>query len=209
MCGGLYACCPTSPLGQPLENFLIDPPIKYLGQPFRVPQADEKQNRIYLWVGEDNYPFVSDFIEETRQFGISKRIPIGTDLSKFKPYESRMLFVHPRAYIERLEPVLSCPKKNPEHIGGSERCLTVLYYLIEAREIKTETGVAYERMIGDTTYTIPRLLPRLGEKYSPGTFMALPFSHFEYIVSDANDPADPRVQADIDKGIPIIRVKEE
>ena len=81
--GGLYACCGLSPNGKPIEHFLIDPPGPYKGEPFRAPIIQEERDvkHLVFWVGAQHYPFCPDFIEETRNFGVSKRIPLGTDLS--------------------------------------------------------------------------------------------------------------------------------
>lgn len=210
MPGGLYACVQTSPQGSPLERFLVDPPIPHECASFRTPIAvDDK--RILMWVGEEHYPFCPDYIEETRLFGVSKRIPLGIDLKVFKPHETWMCFVHPRAVLDRIEPVHVCPneKRRAEHMAGRERCITVLYYFVDAADSVDAGGrPVFERTIGDTTYTIPKLLPRQGEKYSPGIFLRLPFSHFEYILP-AEGKVDVRVQKAMEDGINIIAVKDQ
>ena len=222
MQGGLYATAGTSRFGRPLEDFLIDAPVPYHGAPFRTPLIQRSSNigielkavrglikntEILFWVGEEYYPYAPDFIEETKKWGVSKRIPLNFDLTKFKPGETWMYFIHPRAVVDRLEPVHSCPKNNEEHLLGRERCITTLYYLVDAREEPGPFGPTYERTIGDTDYGIPKLIPRLGEKQSPGFFMRLPFGQFEYVAMQGNR-VDPKVQAQIDNGMPIIVVSE-
>tara|TARA_Y100000310_G_scaffold338657_1_gene428984 strand:+ start:7960 stop:8550 length:591 start_codon:yes stop_codon:yes gene_type:complete len=52
-----------------------------------------------LWVGQEHYPYVSDFVEEARQHGVSRRVPITRELtySVLDHRDSRILLVHPRA----------------------------------------------------------------------------------------------------------------
>jgi hypothetical protein len=204
--GGLYVRVATSPYGMPIEHFLIDPPLEYYGSCNLAPffQGDDA----YFWVGEKFYPFCPDFIEETRLYGASKRISIDTDLSKFKPYATRLFFIHPKAVADLVEPVHECPKNKPEHLKGTERCITDLYYLIDGREVAGDGGVFYERTIGSTSYTTPRIVSRESVKFSPGIFMWLPFSHFEYVLPDDNR-VDPRIQTAINGNAPVMCVKEE
>ncbi len=163
-----------------------------------------------MWVGEEHYPFCPDYIEETRLYGVSKRIPLGIDLKVFKPYETWMCFIHPRAVLEGPQPVHACPneRRRALHTAGRERCITVLYYFVDAAQSVDSRGTVFERTIGDTTYTVPKLLPRQGEKYSPGIFLRLPFSHFEYVLP-AEGKVDVRVQKAMEDGINIIAVKDQ
>lgn len=209
MPGGLYACVATSPHGSPLERFLIDPPIPHECRPFRAPMA-AGENQVLMWVGEEHYPFCPDYIEETRLFGVSKRVPLGMDLKVFKPHGTWLCFIHPKAVVDRLDPVHACPndKRRAEHLAGRERCITELYYFVEANESTDEAGQpVFKRTIGDTTYTISKLLPRQDEKFDPGIFLRLPFSHFEYVLP-AEGKVDGRVLKAVEEGVNIIGVKE-
>ena len=93
----LYLTVSTSPDGEPLEHFVIDPPIPYKHKFTRSPRFvwNEKTNAfdIVMWVGEKFYPMPWDFLEEARWIGISKRIPKNIDFSKITS-RSRLILVH-------------------------------------------------------------------------------------------------------------------
>ena len=113
--GGVYICTKLSPHGVPLEEFIIDPPEAYEGEKFRVPIIFEKngKNHLLFWVGKEFYPFPSDFIEEVRRFGASKRVPVEFPIQKLSA-GSLMFFVHFLAIIKNhdvLPPPPLCPNK--------------------------------------------------------------------------------------------------
>lgn len=99
--GGLYACVPTGAGGRPIEAFVLDPAIPWTAGPFRGAiqrQNNSGVNDLIVWVGKEHYPYVSDFIEEARRYGVSRRIPLGadSDYSGLIPFQSRLILVHPR-----------------------------------------------------------------------------------------------------------------
>jgi len=63
--------------GLPWEYFLIDPPKPWKGGQLRSPEKFTKNGitHLALGVGKKFYPFVSDFVEEARRLGISKKVP--------------------------------------------------------------------------------------------------------------------------------------
>tara|TARA_Y100000593_G_scaffold496_1_gene966 strand:+ start:261 stop:1067 length:807 start_codon:yes stop_codon:yes gene_type:complete len=98
----LYACVPTGAEGVEIESFILDPPLPWGQGHFRGPRLYERQDGVtdmILWIGQEHYPYVSDFIEEARQHGISRRVPITRELtySMLTHRDSRILLVHPRA----------------------------------------------------------------------------------------------------------------
>src|SRR5207249_1575411 len=102
--GGLYLVVPMSKDGKPIEYFLVDPAIPWTGGTLRAPQMfrlpDDEVKHVIMGVGETYYPFVCDFIEETRVMGISKRVPLSIDLADLIPGESRLLLMHPNSIPE-------------------------------------------------------------------------------------------------------------
>ncbi len=99
---GLYACVPTGADGVSIEDFILDPPLPWTQGHFRGPRLYERQSGVtdmILWIGQEHYPYVSDFIEEARQHGISRRVPITRELTydMLSHRDSRILLVHPRA----------------------------------------------------------------------------------------------------------------
>ena len=103
--GGIYLVSEVGEKGRPIEYFLVDPPrpvdAEALGLSARgVALADLGGAPCVLdWVGQDSYPNVSDFLEETARFGSSRRVQPGFDFSALTE-GSRHLFVHPRAVID-------------------------------------------------------------------------------------------------------------
>jgi len=77
--GGFYACSGFSPYGRPIEHFLFCPPHYYSGKFSRAPKladvGDGSNNGIITWIGAEYYPYPSDFIEEAKLLGVSRRIP--------------------------------------------------------------------------------------------------------------------------------------
>jgi intein/homing endonuclease len=68
--GGLYAECGLSGHGSPLEAFLVDPPIPLptgldlINKPQLWDDGRTGLVHLLLWIGEQYYPHVSDYIEE-------------------------------------------------------------------------------------------------------------------------------------------------
>jgi len=101
--GGLYACVGTdsSGAGMPLEYFIVDPPVPWQQGPFRGSQLHERPDGIIdlvMWVGQEHYPYPSDFAEEGRRHGFSKRLSPKQDYSALTPNQSRLVLVHPRVF---------------------------------------------------------------------------------------------------------------
>jgi hypothetical protein len=110
--GGVYIESGLSANGRPLEEFLFDPPLTFefyadagagdpaWFKPHRSPIVFEHAGAKHLmfWVGEEHYPDVWDFIEETRVLGASRKVSRTFDFSQLTP-SSRMFFVHPNAHV--------------------------------------------------------------------------------------------------------------
>jgi hypothetical protein len=125
--GGIYGECGLSPWGQPLEAFLMDPPVPVdpagLGlSPIGVTLLNDPATgatHILDWVGEEHYPNVCDALEEIRRFGLSRRLPRTLDFSRLDAH-SRILLVHRRGLLADVSAYASdwrrsCPKALPEH----------------------------------------------------------------------------------------------
>lgn len=56
------------------------------------------RNDIAMWVGENSYPWPSDFTDEARRLGVSKQVP-RTAIPAIEPGVSRLVLIHPRALI--------------------------------------------------------------------------------------------------------------
>ncbi len=163
--GGLYACCGLSPYGKPIEHFIIDPPVFVEYKNFRAPiQVDDD---LLFWVGEKFYPYPSDFIEEARIYGVSKRIPANFPIEKITSL-SKMYFVHPKAIIENFKELpapVYCPKEYDHHFKQEECCIGYSYSLAAGEE--------EERQVGDITYLLYSFNQEIKVKpvYSQGIFL--------------------------------------
>src|SRR5438034_1438914 len=132
--GGVYAECGLSSRGRPLEDFLIDPPLPIPPGldlvnkpqtwqrllPSGEPVLDGEGLPIFdllIWVGQEHYPFVPDYLEETIRFGASRRLNPILDLSLLSR-SSRMILAHPlvinTAWQEQ-RPPQTCKKEVPGH----------------------------------------------------------------------------------------------
>jgi len=125
--GGIYGECGLSRWGRPLEDFLMDPPVLVdppaLGvSPIGVTLIEDPatgSTHIVDWVGEEHYPNVCDLLEETRRFGLSRRLPRTLDFGRLDAH-SRILLVHRRAGVVDVAPYADdwrrpCPKALAEH----------------------------------------------------------------------------------------------
>lgn len=158
--GGIYIECPLSPFGMPLEHFLVDPPIPVNADELGLSPIGVKfieRNGVWHvmdWVGSVHYPNVSDFVEEVRRLGLSRRIASNSDFGKLTS-ESRILLVHSRAFIknhqdyynseppveelEGLVPYPECPKHLEQHNRPTEQmCARLWYQDVEGGTLVTE-----------------------------------------------------------------------
>jgi hypothetical protein len=199
--GGVYVECGLSNRGSPLETFLIDPPLplpegkgkeELANKPqlwvrtARTDPADPATEYVVMnpgteqpivdlliWVGEQHYPLVADYIEEVRRLGASRKLNPKLDLSQLTRY-SRMVLCHPYALNtlwQEQRPPLHCAKVIPGHAPVSpERedeenhpahtgpCLFKCWELIPQDEavlvIPQEEGPPLcQRKVGSTIYS--------------------------------------------------------
>jgi hypothetical protein len=166
----------TSPFGMPLEHFLIDPPSSIVPQQLGLTPVGVRgvvdTDGIYQvldWVGSDSYPKVSDFIDEAKVSGVSRRCEgPGVDYSMITP-ESRLLLVHSRAAITNWQAMLHaigqelgngawrcqkhgcrcgiCASVAERHVKQLETCTQLPFKLGETIETDRETA----RLLVDPT----------------------------------------------------------
>lgn len=133
--GGLYVCVPISPDGKPLEFFMSDPAVPWKGaKTLRAPQLIEERRgtrHLLMGVGKEFYPYPSDFLEEARVLGVSRKIPKNFNFEGLDPKRSKLLLMHPRAIpLIDYETQHFCPKEKsrrndprPIHKENIERFL--------------------------------------------------------------------------------------
>lgn len=203
--GGVYICTKLSPHGVPLEEFIIDPPEAYEGEKLRTPIVfgRNETNHLLSWVGKEFYPYPSDFIEEVRQFGASKRVPVEFPIQKLSAW-SLMFFVHPLAIIQdyqTLPPPPRCPKRMKSHLANKAYCLGHSYRVAPANH-------EGRRKIGDTIYDVKPRSTDFTLEFLPGIFLRLPITDIDHVVHK-DGRADPRVrEKELEMTIPLNYTRE-
>lgn len=107
--GALYVTVGMSPLGQPLEYFITDPPVpvsqEWLATFGVTPRGqhlvqlqEDGPTHIVDWIGATHYPLPADFLEEARRHGVSRRMSTSLDYSVLTE-DSRLVLIHPRGSI--------------------------------------------------------------------------------------------------------------
>ncbi len=219
--GGVYAETGLSPYGTPLEFFLIDPPrplpegLDLINKPQLWEDPATGITHLLIWIGSEHYQWCSDYIEETRRFGASRRINPNLELSRLTR-ESRMILAHPRAINtlwQEQSPPQECQKHLPRHDAASLAflnsdssqkvgpCLFKLWDVLpqetatEVLELEGESPICL-RKVGSTIYQY-RPTGESAEGLQPGLFAALPITGFALIQYDdgsVNESAKAKLQ---------------
>lgn len=174
--GGVYAESGLSKHGLPLEAFMFDPPLpsppeldlvnksqlwQRVDPTTGEPVLDENLQPIFdllIHVGAVHYPFATDYFEETRHLGASRRLNPNLDLSKLSRY-SRMLLAHPKAIIPAwrdLLPPARCGKHAPFHDQA-------YYHRLYAELVAAGEGIDVtgdDERVGPCTFKLWEVIPR-------------------------------------------------
>jgi hypothetical protein len=228
--GGVYVETLLSADGHPIECMIKDPAIAIDPQAMGLTPVGIKlieQNgvtHIFDWVGEGYYPYVSDFIEEVRRFGASRRLPSTLDFSRLSP-ESRLILVHSRAVTPAFEPdvLASVQSATPQMCPRMIRCLhDKLKYLqpdhicaaqwwqdhdAKARLLPFEM---YDRELPSFAYKA-RQMPGPYATIKPGIFMVLPISRVAVVrdpQTGSHEATMTRIMNGLTGSIPLEAVDE-
>jgi hypothetical protein len=183
-----------------MQACLFDPPLTLAEvgaptwfQPHRTPLTFERDGvtHFVVWVGEEYYPSVHDFIEEVRAAGASRKLPPHFDFSRVTD-ESRMFFVHPRARVT---------------IEGSGIGPNLAEALYDARptEVTDEGGEATRELPCGHVYTVR--VPPAGTRVvaEPGLFMQLGITGIA-MVNDHAGTFPPQVEERVRRArVPVFR----
>lgn len=196
--GGLYISVGFSSLGLPFENFYVDPAVQWEGpRTLRAPmllEDKEGTKHLVLGIGKEYYPFFSDYAEESRRMGISKRIPYGYDFSELTPRKSKLLLMHPKAipyFTYKVMP--DCPKEKE----GAHVCIGDLWPLSSADSVKEKHEVAFDEKANAYAVKTPSVaywvnapvsIQKGARDYLPGIVMAFPYFHLEFVSRGGNVP---------------------
>lgn len=123
--GGIYLEVDRAPDGVPVEAFLVDPPVPVdpdaLGiTPKGVKIIDDGEAGVLIdWIGNRDYQNVTDWVEEVRRQGISRRLPSNLEFDQLSA-DTRLLYVHAKAVIHNSADYWAhgdrwCPRWIPEH----------------------------------------------------------------------------------------------
>lgn len=188
----LYCCVETSPFGKPIEDFLVDPVLAWHGaKTLRAPmliQDSNQVNHVVLGIGKEYYPFTSDFVEETRNMGVSKRIPLNFDPSLLTPDKSKLLLVHARA-IPHFQYRLDCVEC-PKDLSEAHECIKGLWQLSTLLDVAEKHHVEADHSVLMMKVTTPSATYYAGkpmqpktfiDEYSSGIILSFPRFHFEYV----------------------------
>ena len=211
--GGLYVEVEMSEDGMPVDWFIVDPALPFDGKlprsPLIIPDSNNV-NHLLLGIGKSFYPFVSDFVEEVRWMGVSKRIPADFDLSILTPNRSALVLAHPRAiplfdYDLRRE---WCPRKvSGKPDLGSHQCVGDNWDLSSVRDVKWDKEMRHEVHVDENSewvqvvtpscrYEVMKAYELSGDrmtvirKYQGGIVLKFPRFRFSY-VDRPDGPVDP------------------
>jgi hypothetical protein len=219
--GAVYLETKLGPFGKPIEDFLIDSPQvidpNALGMRPRgmTPLLREDATHLLDWVGAEGYPNVTDFIEEARRKGISRRV-LPSLLGDLTP-ESRLLLVHPRASVRNAVefwqalangaragyPTVPCPSairgdmNHPNMVGPALKLDTLPDEWTIPQPwclgccwhdvIGKQDGEQVLATVGDVTYHAwPRPEVTSAVEYQPALFAAFPITSIA-VVRDPDD----------------------
>lgn len=217
----LYVCVAESPLGMPIEYFLVDPVVAFEGKILRSPMLiRDRFETVHfaLGIGKMYYPFVSDFVEEARRVGVSKRVPRNFDPSVLTPAKSKFLLIHPRA-IPQFDYDLRDMNNCPKNLKEPHRCIGHLWDLSSLKEyghvhelsVKREKGKRKLEFIlvrtPSAAYAVNKPLHAAKpHSYATGIILAFNTFRFEYVNRNRKVPKKVK-QSIIDAGFSL-EVKE-
>ncbi len=226
--GGIYAeagIALPGETGMPLEHFIVDPPLPVdpsaIGLSPLGMKLIEKDGAWHLWdwVGEHFYPDVAGFLEEVRQFGLSRGpIPKNLDFERLT-FQSKVILVHRKAWIENVIPyhadrrmiaemnwdTCPSPAQDLHPFDWAEMCAGLWWQDFDPQETKHEA-------IGDDTRLVTASMPSFTyvaakapkdhvPGYSPAIFASFPIGRLA-VVNDPeggthNDALDSAAEAGI------------
>jgi hypothetical protein len=224
--GGVYMECGTSPTGEPLERFIVDPPLaidtEALGiSPVGVTLHEVRGvTHVFDWIGSSHYPNVADFVEEARRFGASRRLPKNLDFSRLTA-QSRMVLVHARAFIENhrayatIEPddVRGCPSAKHGH-DGAEMCARLWWQDLALDGTTGFESMALAHEVPDPQRMVSRDMPSFRYKgwrrpaeitpvHLPAIFLSLPINRLVVIRSEDGSHEETAKRIEDAAGLPV------
>jgi hypothetical protein len=221
--GDAYLEIATSPNGREVEEFIWCPPAPVdmaslgaspVGVHLLPPRNIGGREVFYVidWVGASHYPNVSDFIEEGKALGFSRKISGNFDYSKLSA-ESWIMFAHPRAIVQNAteywaqEPadkkLLSCLPRTHQPQEECPMCSRVWRQDLSLPGISAEAlaefagaGRRVERSL-PCGWSYSGYLPPEGvtPEYVPGIFASFPLGKIAVVKSQDNSHQEKLARA--------------
>ena len=127
-----------------VEDLILDP-VKIWPGPwqrgFKILPNKRGWNDVGIFISKEDYPSLWDFVEETRRFGISRKVPPTFPFEQLTPGKSNMVFIHahgsPR-FDYHIESDLSLPIKGCK-------------FFLENKELWARTDYGYHPLVETQT----------------------------------------------------------
>ncbi|MGC9384207.1 MAG: hypothetical protein ACP5D6_06380 [Kosmotogaceae bacterium] len=224
--GGAYVCVDLSPEGIPIDEFLYDPPKKPIDAQGNVhyPGAvglhlmqdvfDDDLYHLWDWIGTNYYPFFPDFWEETRRFGLSRRISSNANFDGLQYGKSKIVGFHALGILEGTERFyerlaeewvvdtsFDAYQCKHDHAEKNKFCVKNLWQLVDNQKGDNERlhEVSLPRSDGSTgsykAASIPSWINRYKTEWVPAAMFVLPIHRVEVI----EDPLEGKHEQTIEK----------
>ncbi len=229
--GGIYAECGLSPVGRPVEDFLICPPIVVTSEqmarlgikPLGVTLIErDGVTHVVDWIGHSHYPNVADFVEEARRFGASRRVPRTLDFARLTR-DSRLLLIHAHAhldnhrdYMRALQELLArsvkpCPKNvaghGPVDIVPDTMCARLWWDDVAGGTVHDDMHTV-TRVMPSFWYLARRAPLGIRGLYRPAFFMSLPISRLAVVRDPEGGSHEAAAEAASHSPLPVELVEE-
>ena len=220
--GGVYAETRLGEEGLPLEHYLLCPPkpidLDAWGlTPVGVQLISfQGHNHVFDVVGRRYYPYVTDFVEEIRRKGASRRLTRNFEFAKLTE-GSLMVLIHARAVIQNYPlypqpPGVICPRGR--HLGElDETCAGLWWHDIPTKALERWSGGGlYHRSLpGCGSYNAFPRPANIQPVYQHGIFMSLPITNLAVITGRnqlESEQATQARQAAEASGLPVVLERE-
>jgi len=235
--GGIYAVTALAEDGLPLEEFLMDPPVRIdpttIGLSPRgavlvkAPNADACH--VVDWVGEMFYPNVADILEEVAHMGMSRRLPKSFEFHRLTR-KSQHILVHRKGWIERRAEYVEdwvndaeirfpvCPKGNASDMGHpdglSERdgmCVSFYWQDIEpadnAKRVKLSSRLA---VVEHACFSYKAAMRPEGHvpEYYPAIFASFPINRLEVVIDPEGGTHEEAMRKAQAAKLPVLLMEE-
>lgn len=200
--GGVYITTNELKDIETLAQFMIDSPFSTEGLNLSsvgmnlIQRPGTDIYDVYDVIGQDSYPFVWDFIEETIQLGISRKIPKNL-MAKITPGESMHIMVHAKALAKSGDDYMHefCPTHQEFHTDPDVDCLARAKWCQQPTKGDIPgTDREYTRRLECGREYKAGVAPA-GTEYEQAAFLWMPITRFEVIEDTQNQTHNDAVNS--------------